>query len=102
MKNVQEVKAGLARLYAQRIGGAPEPPPRNTQLKVLYTGTASVVKPEPELVKSRNRNFSKVGTGTVKLVTVPQHWVPLPEMSGIKIDVNKTEENFQKSWIKPM
>ena len=29
-------------------------------------------EPEPELVKSRNRNLSKVGTGTVKIVTVPQ------------------------------
>ncbi len=24
--------------------------------------------------QSRNRNFSKVGIGTVKIVTVPQHW----------------------------
>jgi len=31
---------------------------------------------EPYLDKSwnRNRNFSKVGTGTVKKVTVPQHF----------------------------
>jgi hypothetical protein len=37
------------------------------------------LEPEPELFKSRNRNrnhnFSKVGTGTVKIVSkVPQRW----------------------------
>ncbi len=39
---------------------------------------------EPELVKSRNRkrNFSEVGTGSVKIVTVPQHWSQVQRAAG--------------------
>jgi len=42
------------------------------------------LEPEPELFKSKNRNqnhnFSKVasGTGTVKIITVPQRWTKAP------------------------
>ncbi len=52
---------------------------------------ASVVKPEPELVKSRNRNFSKVGTGTVQNSYGSTTLGTAAGMSGIK-------SRFQQNW----
>jgi hypothetical protein len=48
---------------------------RKRNLKNLLFVVSRPMEPGPELVnRNQNRNFSKVGTGTVKVVTVTQHW----------------------------
>ncbi len=65
MTNVQEVKAGLARLYAQRIEGAPEPPPRNTQLKVYRYRCRKC--PESKWISTKlKRTFKSHGSSQCK------------------------------------
>jgi hypothetical protein len=55
-------------------------------------------RPGPAL---RSENWRGSGTASQEYAAkgIP---VPLPEIPGIKVDFNKTEENFQQSCIKPM